>query len=513
MSARIRRAQSRNALPPIEPEYTIAFSANVTKKPTRGSGYWTMRATRGIRTAALAGAVAAAMVTGCGAPPDEVDSAARGEDRQSPNIILIMADDLGYGDVSPYAGWIETPNLDRLAAAGMMLTDFHTSGAVCSPTRAGLVTGRYQHRAGVPAVLLANSDSPLYHQGIDAEAHTIAEGFRELGYATAVFGKWHLGYLPRFKPPLHGFEEFRGFVSGNIDYQSHVDRMGRPDWWNGETLEAEDGYLTDLIGDHAERFIAEHRDEPFFLYLAHHAPHYPYQGPGDPAERYEGSDQFPGVGSVTDRKRAYREMVESMDEGVGRVLDALEEQGLSGDTLVWFFSDNGATREGSNGALRGFKASYWEGGHRVPSIAAMPGRIAPGSTSDAITSTLDVMPTVLAMAGGAAHPDLPFDGIDVGPVLEGGEGTPPRQLFWSSARQFWRGAAVRDGRYKLVIDRRTQRAAAAEGEEVVEPVPMLFDLETDLGETTDLAADEPQRVDDMMAALARWRDDVGAPVQ
>ena len=444
-------------------------------------------------------ATAAAVVIGCAAPA---------RDTQPPNIIVIMADDLGYGDISPYGGWIETPHLDRLAAAGMRLTDFHTSGAVCSPTRAGLVTGRYQHRAGVPAVLVANSDSPLYHQGIGPETHTIAEGFRQLGYTTAVFGKWHLGYLPQFKPTLHGFDEFRGFVSGNIDYHSHVDRMGRADWWNGETLEDEDGYLPDLIGVHAERFITEHRDEPFFLYLAHHAPHYPYQGPGDPAERHAGDDQFPGVGSVTDRKRAYREMVESMDAAVGRVLDALEERDLSENTLVWFFSDNGANREGSNGALRGFKASYWEGGHRVPSIASMPGRIAPGSTSPAITSTLDVMPTVLAMAGGAAHPDLPFDGIDIGPVLFDGQDVPPRRLFWTSAGQFWRGAAVRDGRYKLVIDRRTRRAAAAAGEEIVDPEPMLFDLEADLGETTDLADDEPQRVKEMMTALERWREDV-----
>jgi len=445
-------------------------------------------------------ATAAALAIGCAAPP--------AEDAQPPNIIVIMADDLGYGDISPYGGWIETPNLDRLAETGMLLTDFHTSGAVCSPTRAGLVTGRYQHRAGVPAVLVANSDSPLYHQGIDAEAHTIGEAFRELGYATAVFGKWHLGYLPQFKPPLHGFDEFQGFVSGNIDYHSHVDRMGRPDWWNGETLEDEDGYLPDLIGAHAERFIDEHQDQPFFLYLAQHAPHYPYQGPGDPADRTVGGD-FPTRGSVTDPKRAYREMVESMDAGIGRVLDALEEQGLSGNTLVWFFSDNGATPLGSNGPLRGFKASYWEGGHRVPSIAAMPGRIPAGSTSNAITSTLDVMPTALAVAGGAAHPDLPFDGIDIGPVLFDGRDVPHRQLFWTSPGQFWRGAAVRDGRYKLVIDRRTQQAAAAEGEEVVDPVPMLFDLKADLGEMTDLADHEPQRVDDMMAALARWREDVG----
>ncbi len=469
-----------------------------------------MSENHGIRAAGLACAAAAALA-GCGTPSGEVGSAGHAEDTQPPNIIVIMADDLGYGDVSPYDGWIETPNLDRLAAAGMMLTDFHTSGAVCSPTRAGLVTGRYQHRAGVPAVLLADSASPLYHQGIDSEAHTISEAFRELGYTTAIFGKWHLGYLPQFNPALHGFDKFRGFVSGNIDYQSHVDRMGRPDWWNGETLEDEAGYLTDLIGDHAERFIAGHRDEPFFLYLAHHAPHYPYQGPGDPAERYAGDDTFPGVGAVTDRKRAYREMVESMDASIGRVLDALEQQGLSETTLVWFFSDNGATRLGSNGPLRGHKASYWEGGHRVPSIASMPGRIDAGSTSATITSTLDVMPTVLAMAGGTAHPDLPFDGIDIGPVLFEGEDAPPRQLFWSSPAQFWRGAAVRDGRYKLVIDRRTQRAAAAEGEEVTDPVPMLFDLEADLGETTDLAVDEPQRLAEMMAALERWREDVGAP--
>ena len=206
-----------------------------------------MSENHGIRAAGLACAAAAALV-GCGTPSGEVGSAGHGEDGQPPNIILIMADDLGYGDVSPYDGWIDTPHLDRLAAAGMMLTDFHTSGAVCSPTRAGLITGRYQHRAGVPAVLLADSASPLYHQGIDSEAHTISEAFRELGYTTAIFGKWHLGYLPQFKPPLHGFDEFRGFVSGNIDYQSHVDRMGRPDWWNGETLEAEDGYLPELIG-------------------------------------------------------------------------------------------------------------------------------------------------------------------------------------------------------------------------------------------------------------------------
>ena len=229
-------------------EYTIGFS-NVFTGLMRSMGYQAMRAIRVARAAALAGAVAAAVVAGCGAPPGEVDSAADAGARPNTiagpaNIILIMADDLGYGDISPYSGWIETPQLERLAASGMLLSDFHTSGAVCSPTRAGLVTGRYQHRAGVPAVLLANSDSPLYHQGLDSEAHTIAEGFRELGYATAVFGKWHLGYLPQFKPPLHGFDEFRGFVSGNIDYQSHVDRMGRPDWWNGETLEDEDGYLT-----------------------------------------------------------------------------------------------------------------------------------------------------------------------------------------------------------------------------------------------------------------------------
>mgnify|MGYP002850329013 CR=1 FL=1 len=428
---------------------------------------------------------------------------------ERPNVVLIMADDLGYGDIGAYGGWIETPALDRLAADGLRFTDFHSSGNVCSPTRAGLMTGRYQQRAGIPGVLFANPNRRSHHQGIGDGELTLAEAFRAAGYATAVFGKWHLGYQPEFNPVRHGFDEFRGFVSGNVDYQSHIDAQGRADWWQDDELASEDGYLTRLITEHAVRFIDAHRDEPFFLYLPHHAPHYPFQGPGDPADRSVGGT-FPNRGSAEDPRRAYREMVQAMDAGVGAVRETLERAGLSDRTLVWFMSDNGATNVGSNGPLRGFKATDWEGGHRVPSLAAWPGRIAPGRETNALSSTLDVMPTVLSLIGIEAGAPLPgssgvlpvpaFDGRDLGPTLFEGREMSDRRLFWGGDPAFWNGAAVRDGSWKLMID---------EYDEAPGP-PMLFDLATDVGEEHDLAPQHPERVGELMAALEAWKAEVGA---
>ena len=219
--------------------------------------------------------------------------AQEGEAGPPPNIVVIMADDLGYGDISPYDGWIDTPRLDRMAGDGMRFLDFHSSGNVCSPTRAGLMTGRYQQRAGIPGVLFANPARPSHDDGIGAEELTLAEALRARGYATGVFGKWHLGYRARFNPVRHGFDEFRGFVSGNIDYHSHVDTMGRADWWRDDELSTEPGYATHLVTQHALRFIDRHRDRPFFLYLPHHAPHYPFQGPDDPADRAVGGEFDP----------------------------------------------------------------------------------------------------------------------------------------------------------------------------------------------------------------------------
>lgn len=232
---------------------------------------------------------------GCSEPTnyiagDSVQNPTQSASTQPPNIVLIMADDLGYGDISPYGGWIKTPNLKQLAQTGVQFSDFHASGNVCSPTRAGLMTGLYQQRLGIPGVLFADPARPEHYAGIAAAHTTIAEVLQQHGYATAIFGKWHLGYQAQHNPTLHGFDEFRGFVSGNLDYQSHIDMMGRADWWHNDKLQAEEGYLTDLLTDHAVRFIEENTDRPFFLYLPHHAPHFPFQGRNDPADRSIGGD-------------------------------------------------------------------------------------------------------------------------------------------------------------------------------------------------------------------------------
>ncbi|CAN0487019.1 unnamed protein product, partial [Laminaria digitata] len=197
-----------------------------------------------------------------------------------PNFIIIMADDLGYGDISPFDGWIHTPHLDQLAEEGMRFTDFYASGPVCSPTRAGLLTGRYQQRAGIPGVVYAAPDRNRNH-GLQPGEWTFAEALREAGYATGMFGKWHLGYETKYNPIHHGFDEFRGYVSGNVDYFGHVDQAGFYDWWSQDKLINEPGYVTHLITQHALRFIEKNKDTPFVLYLPHEAPHYPFQGPDD----------------------------------------------------------------------------------------------------------------------------------------------------------------------------------------------------------------------------------------
>ena len=436
-------------------------------------------------------------IAACGDPPTPAsDKTVESSSDRRPNVILIMADDLGYGDSSAYGGWIETPNLERLAQTGVRFGDFHSSGNVCSPTRAGLMTGLYQQRLGIPGVLFANPERSEHYEGIAAEHVTIAEVLAANGYATAIFGKWHLGYLPAFNPTLHGFDEFRGFVAGNLDYHSHIDMMGRPDWWHDAELDPEDGYLTDLVTAHAVNFIERHADEPFFLYLPHHAPHYPFQGRDDPADRTI-SGEFDQLGSREDKRDAYREMVEAMDDGVGRVVETLERLDLVDDTIVWFFSDNGAARWGSNAPLRGFKATDWEGGHRVPSIVRWSSAIEP-DTTPILSSTLDIMPTVLHWAG--IDYDGHQDGVNLAPLIDGNEPPTERQLFWGGDGTFWHGSAMRDGHYKLMID--------VSGDN--DGTPQLFDLEQDIGEQNDIATKDPERVQQMLIALDAWKAEVGA---
>lgn len=405
---------------------------------------------------------------------------------EKPNFVIIMADDMGYADPSCYGNdRYQTPSIDRLAREGLRFTDFHSSGNVCSPTRAGLITGRYQQRAGVPGVITAANHRT---HGLFPTEVTFAEILKEAGYATAISGKWHLGYQTKFNPRRHGFDHFWGYVSGNVDYFSHIDQTGVYDWWHDEKLVKEPGYSTYLITQHAVDFIRDNRDRPFCLYVAHEAPHYPLQGPNDKAERVEGEAKVRG--GRTDRAAAYAEMVVAMDEGVGQILDTLKELKLEENTLVWFFSDNGGTSLANNGPLRGTKGSNWEGGHRVPGIARWPGHIAPGSTTDQLSITLDVMPTLLDYTGTSVPSGHKLDGVSLRQLLEKGEKLPNRQLAWN-------GKALRDGNWKLIVNGKQGKQGAA-----------LYDLAKDIGEQQDLAAEMPDRVQKMRAALAAWEKDV-----
>ena len=452
-------------------------------------------------------AVAALAAAACGwepVPPGD-DPHAAPPVRPRPSIVVIMADDLGYGDISAYDGWIETPALDAMAAEGLRFTDFHTSGAVCSPTRAGLLTGRYQQRSGIPNVIYAN---PAWnrHHGLQPQETTLPELLGAEGYATGLVGKWHLGYTVETNPLRHGFDVFRGYVSGNIDYFSHVDTFGNHDWWDGEIRREETGYATHLINDHAVAFIEERAADgrPFFLQVAHEAPHFPYQGPDDAAFRIVG-ERIPEVREPAQVRRAYREMVEEMDAGVGAILDALRRLGLAERTFVFFLSDNGATPAGSNGPLRGYKTSLWEGGHRVPALAWWPGAIAAGGTTAATMTSIDLAATVLDVADILLPTDRPLDGVSLLPHLLGGGAPEERPRFWAyhQARRPVEQLAMRQGPWKLIVN-------GPDG-----PKVGLYNLDDDPGEATNLAAAQPERTAAMRETLDDWRHAVeeGATVQ
>jgi arylsulfatase A-like enzyme len=316
----------------------------------------------------------------------------------------------------------------------------------------------------------------------------------EIGYKTALFGKWHLGYYKPYNPVRHGFGQFRGYISGNVDFFSHVDQAGRLDWWSDDQIDDEAGYTTHLITDHTVRFINKHQDGPFCAYVAYEPPHYPYQGPNDQPVRSVGQGRGKGETrqSQGDIQRAYKEMVEEMDKGVGEIIAMLRNHNLERNTLVMFFSDNGGTRHGDNGPLRGQKGQVWEGGHRVPFVAWWPGRIQAGGESSELAISLDVMPTVLAAANTAAPEDRSLDGTSLLPVLLDGKSLKPRRLFWGHGQ----ARAMRDGAWKLVDERPGRKP------------PALFNLQDDLGERQDVAARHPERVRAMLAAIDAWQRDV-----
>lgn len=407
------------------------------------------------------------------------------KEKQRPNVIVIMADDLGYGDLSCYGSDnIQTPNIDSLSEHGLTFTDYHSNGAVSTPTRAALLTGRYQQRSGLEGVIYVRGETR--QTGMDPSEVTFAELLKDAGYATGIMGKWHLGYKEKYNPVHQGFDAFYGYVSGNIDYHSHYDNAGIYDWWHNLDSMKEEGYVTDLITNHSVDFIREHQNEPFLLYIPHESPHVPFQSRNDTGYRYPGKE-FSYLGPVEDQQTTYKEMIEIMDEGIGRVMQTLRNLNLEEETFVFFCSDNGA-RFGSNGELRGDKGSLWEGGHRVPAIAYWKGKIEPGRT-DELAVSFDLFPTMLSITNTEKPDTLTLDGIDLSPLLFQSEKLPERTVVWRYRGQ----KAVRKGPWKLMI---------------TESDTLLFDLEPDRDESNDLAPENPGKVRELLDEYRQWKADV-----
>jgi len=418
---------------------------------------------------------------------------AAGGRRPKPNIIVIVADDLGYADVG-FQGLrdFETPNLDRLAASGVRFTNGYVSHPYCSPSRAGILTGRYQQRFG-------HEHNPPYapHDeriGTPTDEVFLSETLRQAGYRTAAVGKWHLGDAPKFLPHNRGFDEFFGFSGGGFNYYG-VSRRGAAAEFimrNGEPVRPEEiSYLTDDFTREAVNFVRRNRERPFFLYLAYNAPHSPDQAPQHYLDRVWNIEY--GQRSV------YAAMVTAMDDGVGRILSVLDELGLRQDTQVWFLSDNGGRRDvADNRPLRGHKGWHFEGGIRVPFVVSWPGKLAGGRTYDHPVIALDIFPTAAAAAGASTAKSRPLDGVNLLPYLEGSNRSAPHEaLFWREIGG--QGFAVRCGSMKLVKPAATDRIH-------------LFDLEKDPREARDLAGERPAVVRELKELYARWNARNTAPL-
>ena len=419
--------------------------------------------------------------------------AAVGFAADQPNFVVIMADDLGYADISCFGGTkYETPHLDRLASEGIRLTDFHSNGPVCSPTRAALLTGRYQQRAGVAGVIYADPKQNRHH-GLQLAEETFAEALSAVGYKCGIFGKWHLGYEVQYNPTRQGFGQFWGYVSGNVCYQSHLDRMGIEDWWKNDQLTPEPGYCTHLITRHAVEFIEANKDGPFCVYVAHESVHSPFQGPNDPPVRKRGQVGDIRSNKVTDIPRAYREMIIEMDNGIGQIVETLKKHHLDQKTLVLFLSDNGATPQGSNAPWKGFKGSLWEGGHRVPFIARHPEQIPAAAVSETPAMTIDIMPTLLELAG-ARVPDR-LDGQSLVPVLHQSGQLAERALHWEYQDRW----AIRRGRWKLISERTGKNRITQ---------AQLFDLQNDPTEENGVSNEFTDIARRLFEQHSRWRQNV-----
>jgi len=413
-----------------------------------------------------------------------------------PNLIFIVADDLGFADLGCYGGRDAafgpvSPVLDGLAATGLKLTQGYSNSPVCSPTRFALMTARYQYRLRGAAEEPINSASRgSTTLGLPPEHPTLPSLLRASGYRTALIGKWHLGYPPAFGPLRSGYEEFFGPMAGGVDYFTHCDSRGRHDLWFGEQERADEGYLTDLISQRSVDFIDRMADgarsgTPFFLSLHYTAPHWPWETRDDKALAQEVKDNLFHLhgGNI----HTYRRMIHHMDEGIGQVMAALRRHGLADNTLVVFTSDNGGERFSDNWPLVGGKMDLTEGGIRVPWIAHWPAVIAPGRTSTQACMTMDWSATMLDAAGVAPDPGWPLDGVSLMPVLREPGQEFARTLHWRMNHRGQR--ALRDGDWKYLR---------------VDGNDYLFNIPADERERANHAARDPARLAAMREAWEAW---------
>jgi arylsulfatase A-like enzyme len=419
-----------------------------------------------------------------------------------PNIVVIVADDMGYADVGFQGSRdIPTPHIDALARGGIRFSDAYVSGPYCSPTRAGLMTGRYPQRFGHEFNPVGNPEP-----GLPLGETTMADRLKAAGYRTALFGKWHLGSTAPLHPMERGFDEFFGFLGGDHSYFEAMPAVGGP-VFDGRKPTEKMGYLTEDLADRAVDFIGQNRSQPFFLYLAFNAVHTPMHA----TEKYLA--RFANI--ADEQRRTYAAMLSAMDDGIGRTMAALRAAGLEESSLIFFFSDNGGptmptttVNGSSNAPLRGSKRQTWEGGIRVPFVVQWKGHLAAGKTESRPIIQLDVLPTALAAAGVKIQPDWKLDGVDLLPFLTGkAAGTPHDALYWRLGGTM----AIRKGEWKLVKTR--------EGRLDTDPGVLsdlssaeLYNLADDIGETRNLAAAHPEKAKELAEVWWRWNKELAKPL-
>lgn len=415
-------------------------------------------------------------------------------------IVFILVDDMGYADLGCQGATdIQTPHADRLAREGLRFTDFYANAPVCTPTRCGFITGRWQQRTGLEWAFGFTAqafrrqgsewipETDIHGLGMPTDIPTLPGMLRAKGWATGCFGKWHLGYRDEYNPTRRGFDEYFGELLGHADYYNHAYYDGTYALRDGLKPVRREGYFTDLVNARAVDFVRRQRDKPFFLYVPHLAVHCPWQPPGRPLPSVTRENMYTGT------RGDYAAMLEKVDEGLGMLLEELAQQGRLDDTLIVLSSDNGGERLSDNSPLAHKKSTLWEGGIRVPCLMRWPARLPQGKTIEQPAITMDLSATFATLANAAPPDGAAFDGIDLVPILTGSAPAEKRTFFWRIDRPARQQKAVRHGDWKYLKDGN---------------VEMLFDLRNDVGERYDLYRQHPDIMADLKRRLTAWENEL-----